>query len=199
MASFTLESENERLKSVNARLKTQLDKLEKVILKGKVREYIFEKLYNGGDINVCSLDGNMTTIPVKYHTTIGDVKSHLEEKCGISKSKCELCFGGARGSSILENHRTLYHYNICVGSTVHMILKVNPNISHITMINDQHDKDINNDKFEEERAKICLLKMREFEEIHGLNSTGQRKGWTGKPSHDTKERPSENVKMSISC
>jgi len=168
---------DEILKKELEEVKKEVAKYKNIILKGKVNDYIFESLYNGGKINVCGLNGVVTKIPVTHLTSVLDVKKALERKKGVPAEKCHLCFGGSRGSSTLENHRSLFYYKICIGSTIHVVMQTEA--SHVSIVNEEHDKEVAFDGYDIHKAEQRLVEKINFQNMYGENPK-PRKGWTGK-------------------
>jgi len=176
-----LNDENLTLKRELEEMKKEVKKYKDILLKGKVKNYVFESLYSGGDINICALNGEITQIPVTHLTNVLEVKKKIEMKKHVPIARCELCFGGSRGSSCLENHRSLFYYNICVGSTLHLILKDETEKTHILIVNDEHNKEMAFDGYDIRKATKRLLEQKNYKNMNSKNPK-LRKGWTGKIS-----------------
>ena len=98
-----------------------------------------------------------------------------------------LCFGGSRGSAILEDHRTLFHYRIPSEATIHMVIESTNKTHKIISENISQEKEKFDDEyFNEYYEKI----LKEKEERRLRLSSVERKGWTGIP-------PTENKKLDI--
>ena len=111
-------------KMATNQLEEENQKLRDILYKGRFDSWVFESLYNGGKIEVCGLGGNCYNVGVNHKTTILDVKKNLRQQINIPNNvKFRLCFGGSRGSAILEDHRTLFHYRVPSGATIHMIME----------------------------------------------------------------------------
>ena len=171
-------------------LEEENQKLRDILYKGKFDSWVFESLYNGGKIEVCGLGGNCYNVCVNHKTIISDVKKKLRELIKMpDEIKFRLCFGGSRGSAILEDHRTLFHYKVPSGATIHMIMESTRETHKIMSQNMTTEKEIFDDEYYNEYYEKVLKEKEErrsrFAETSRL---GQRSGWTG-------VRPDENRKI----
>ena len=173
--------ENQKLKEQNEQLQKRINELEtknikyhKIIFYGRLQGWVFETLYNKGEITVISLTGGRTKIEVAHYTTILDVKTAIFNKIGIPTHQCRLIFGGKQ----LCNHRTLFHYLIPVGATIHMvtILQANANspasmpsaYEESCSLTESQNLEVNTDRWFGDRYVTSLLRKREYEQRYGL-------------------------------
>ena len=99
--------------------------LKKIINTGKINDYIFNGLYKGGNINICNIKGLTFSIQVCYKDTIHTVMDQIKHIKNIPIHKQVLKFG----TTVLESHRTLYHYKIPIEGILYLIInkdKYNP-------------------------------------------------------------------------
>ena len=162
-------------------LEEENKKLKDILYKGRFDTWVFESLYNGGEIDVCGLDGNCSAMKVNHKTTISDVKKNLRQLIKIPKEiKFRLCFGGSRGSAILENHRTLFHYRIPAGATIHVIMESTRETHKIMSQNMATEKEIFDDQYFNNYYEMVLKEKEERRSRFAEPSrSGQRAGWTG--------------------
>ena len=171
-------------------LEEENKKFREILYKGKFDSWVFETLYNGGEIEVCGLDGLCYDINVNHKTTISDVKKKLRELIRIpDELKFRLCFGGSRGSAILEDHRTLFHYRIPSEATIHMIMESKKERHKIISQNMSTEKEIFDDEYYNEYYEKIL---KEREERRLRVSSVERKGWTGIPPTENKKIKNES-------
>ena len=171
-------------------LEEENKKFREILYKGKFDSWVFETLYNGGEIEVCGLDGECFDINVNHKTTISDVKKKLRELIRIpDEIKFRLCFGGSRGSAILEDHRTLFHYRIPSEATIHMIMESKKETHKIISQNMSTEKEIFDDEYYNEYYEKIL---KEKEERRKRVSSVERKGWTGIPPTENKKIKNES-------
>ena len=163
------------LKTVNEQLQKRINELEtknlkykKIIFCGQLKNWVFETLYNTGEVTVVSLTGGRTQIPVAHYTTVLDIKTAIHEKIGIREHQCRLIFG----SKQIMNHRTLFHYLIPVGGTIHMVLNTNPRPALELCLNETQLLERNSDLWYQERYVTSLIRKREYEQRYGfINSS----------------------------
>ncbi|KAK3805795.1 MAG: ubiquitin-related domain-containing protein, partial [Benniella sp.] len=67
-----------------------------------------------------TLTGKKITLYCQSDMTIGSIKTKIQEKEGTPEDQMRLIFAGKQ----LEDERTLGDYNVCHGSTIHMVLKL---------------------------------------------------------------------------
>ena len=159
------------LKTNNEQLQKQINKLEaenlkykKIIFCGQLKNWVFETLYNKGEITVISLTGGRTQIPVAHYTTVLDIKKAIYEKIGIPEHQCRLIFG----SKQIMNHRTLFHYLIPAGGTIHMVMNINTRSTLELCLNEAQLLERNTDLWYQDRFTTNLIRKREYEQIYGL-------------------------------
>jgi len=171
-------------------LEEENKKFRDILYKGRFDTWVFESLYNGGKIDVCGLDGNCCNVKVNHKTIISDVKKHLRQLTNIpDEIKFRLCFGGSRGSAILEDHRTLFHYKIPSGATIHMIMESTNETHTIMSQNMSTEKEIFDDEYYiEYYEKVLKEKEERRSRFAETSQSGQRPGWTG-------VRPNKNKKL----
>ena len=123
----------------------EYNKLKYIINSGKINDHIFKGLYSGGYINIRDIKGTTTLISISYRDTVENLMDKIENKNGMPKYKQILKFGG----TILEYHRTLYHYKIPIGGII--LLVNNNNVYYPYQIDKMSTKilkEINEDHFE---------------------------------------------------
>ena len=171
------------------RLKEENQKFRNILYKGRFDTWVFEGLLNGGVVEVCSLDGTCIPAEVKQYTKISDIKKYLRSVMNIpNDEKFRLCFGGSRGSAILEDHRTLFHYRIPVGATIHMLMERKSSAHEIMSQNMTTEKEIFDDQYYIEYYEKIIKENREQKLRYGLSSReGKRVGWTGIPPNQNKK------------
>ena len=170
-------------------LEEENKKFRDILYKGRFDTWVFESLYNGGKIDVCGLDGKCYDVSVNHKTTILDVKKNLRQKLKIpNQLKFRLCFGGSRGSAILENHRTLFHYRIPSEATIHMIMESTRETHKIMSQNMSTEKEIFDDEYYiEYYEKVLKEKEERRSRFTETSKSGQRPGWTGLPPNENKK------------
>ena len=158
-------------------LKKENQKFKDILFKGRFESWVFETLFDGGEIFVCALDGTLTSIEVKYSTKISDIKKKLAIPDEV---KYRLCFGGRRGSAQLEDHRTLFHYRIPVGSTIHMLMENKHEGHKIISENIDKEKEKFDDQYYIQYYEKEIKEKKEKRLRYGAESrSGKRVGWTG--------------------
>ena len=100
----------------------KLAKYESVIFKGKFRQWVFETLYNGGEVIIVTILGDRFGIPVTLSTTIATIKGAISKEKGIPITQISLISGGVA----LEDYYTLFHYSIPVGAFLFLNLSLYP-------------------------------------------------------------------------
>ena len=96
-----------------------------------------------------------------------------------------LCFGGSRGSAVLEDHRTLFHYRIPVGATIHMLIETKKKGREIVSENFDRLQEKFNDEFYIQHYEEKLKEKKELQMRFGkLSRSGKRAGWTGFQPND---------------
>ena len=100
----------------------KLAKYESVIFKGKFRQWVFETLYNGGEVIIVTMLGDRFGIPVTLSTTIATIREAISKKKRITVSQITLISGGVA----LEDYYTLFHYSIPVGAFLFLNLSLYP-------------------------------------------------------------------------
>jgi len=158
-------------------LQKENKKFKDILFKGRFESWVFESLFTGGLIEVCTLDGVIIPVEVTHRTKISDIKNTLKKKLGI-KDEFRLCFGGSRGSDLLEDNRTLFHYKIPIGAVIHILMETkNPN-RKIHSQNIDLEMDQYYIQYYEKKMKVRKEKKSRFEGVVG---------WTGiPPSTDLK-------------
>ena len=176
-------------KMATNQLEEENQKLRDILYKGRFDSWVFEGLYNGGKIEVCGLGGNCYDVSVNHKTTILDVKKNLRQQLNIPNDvKFRLCFGGSRGSAILEDHRTLFHYRVPSGATIHMIMESTRETHKIMSQNMTREKEIFDDEYYNEYYERVLKDKEERRSRFAETSrSGQRPGWTGLPPNENKK------------
>ena len=162
-------------------LEEENKKFRDILYKGKFDSWVFESLYNSGKIEVCGLGGNCYDVSVNHKTTILDIKKNLRQKLNIPNDvKFRLCFGGSRGSALLEDHRTLFHYRIPSGATIHMIMESTKETHKIMSQNMSTEKEIFDDEYYiEYYEKVLKEKEERRTRFAETSRSGLRTGWTG--------------------
>ena len=162
-------------------LEEENKKFRDILYKGKFDSWVFESLYNSGKIEVCGLGGNCYDVSVNHKTTILDIKKNLRQKLNIpNEVKFRLCFGGSRGSALLEDHRTLFHYRIPSGATIHMIMESTKETHKIMSQNMSTEKEIFDDEYYiEYYEKVLKEKEERRTRFAETSRSGLRTGWTG--------------------
>jgi len=180
MACSKMANELQELSELQ-KLKEENKKFKDILFKGRFDFWVFEGLHEGGTINVCELNGNSIPIDVKHFTKISHIKKMYREKAAVpSEIDFRLCFGGSRGSAILEDHRTLFHYRIPVGATIHMLIETKKESHEIISENFDRLKEKFNDEFYIQHYEEKLKEKRELKmRFGGLSKSGKRAGWTG--------------------
>jgi len=112
----------ETLQRKLAAAEKKLAKYESVIFKGKFRQWVFESLYNGGEVTIVTILGDRFEIPVTLSTTIAIIKEAISKKKNIHVSQITLISGGVA----LEDYYTLFHYSIPVGAFLFLNLSLYP-------------------------------------------------------------------------
>jgi len=100
----------------------KLANYESVIFKGKFRQWVFETLYNGGEVTIVTILGDRFEIPVTLSMTIATIKEVISQKKNIPISQITLISGGIA----LEDYYTLFHYSIPVGAFLFLNLSLYP-------------------------------------------------------------------------
>ena len=92
--------------------------LQQAFLRGRMDEFVFEGLYEGGNITVVTLTGRKFTVQVRYTDNVHDIHEKISASGG-GPILCQiLVFGGRR----LKPYRSIYSYNIPVGATLHLLV-----------------------------------------------------------------------------
>jgi hypothetical protein len=162
-----LETNNEQLQKQINKLKIENLKYKKIIFCGQFKNWVFETLYNTGEITVVSLTGGRTQIPVAHYTTVLDIKKAIHEIIGIQEHQCRLIFG----SKQIMNHRTLFHYLIPAGGTIHMVLNINPRPALELCLNETQLLEKNSDLWYQERHVTNLIRTRGYEQRYGFTNS----------------------------
>ena len=123
----------------------EYNKLKYIINSGKINDYIFKGLYNGGYINVRDIKGTTTLINIAYTDTVKILMDKIVNKNGIPKYQLILKFGNVT----LESHRTLYHYKIPIGGIISLVNNINIYYPYqIDEMSTKILKEVNEDQFE---------------------------------------------------
>jgi len=127
----------------------------KVINTGKLNEYVFESLYDGGEVTVMILTGEKFKVKVKYTSIVADVQEEVQKIAGISTFRQRLIFGGER----LAPHRSLYHYLIPAGGIICLVKDTHPNRTSGPWT-PSNEKDIIDDNYYIDKALSKLITKR---------------------------------------
>ena len=180
---------NPPISSEFLKLQEENKKLKDILYKGRFDSWVFESLYNGGTIDVCGLDGNCITTSVNHYTKISDVKKYIKDIIGIPNDvDFRLCFGGSRGSAILEDHRTLFHYRIPSNATIHMLMEMKKENHEIISQNMTTEKEIFDDQYYIDYYERVVKENKERKlRYSSLSRKGNRNGLTGIPPDQNKK------------
>jgi hypothetical protein len=171
------------------KLQEENQKLKNILYKGRFDTWVFETLFNGGEIEICTLDGNCIPMEVRHSTKISDVKKYIKLILEIpDEIEFRLCFGGSRGSAILEEHRTLFYYRIPVGAAIHMLMEESRGTHQIMSQNMTTEKEIFDDLYYLEYYEKVIKESNERKKRYSSSSRkGKRVGWTGIPPDQNKK------------
>jgi len=148
-----LQKDHEKLVESNKRL-------EKAFYTGKINNFIFEGLYEGGQVMVVTLTGKNIPINVRYSDKVEDVQQRIYEQEGIPIFNQRLIFGG----KCLKPHRSLYNYKIPIGGTLHLVMNMHPPLRPWVP---KDPKEIADDQYYIDEAVRKLIEKRQFEKKYG--------------------------------
>ena len=126
---------------------------DKTLFDNKIRNESFLEffLYDGYEIFVKTLTGNVYTIYVDKKMTAKDLKKEIEKRTDFPVNIQILVYGG----KILEDNRTLNDYEIYYERTVHLVLNLRNKENYKEEKKNELQKNVN--KIEEEKNIINLF------------------------------------------
>ena len=145
-----------RFQQIQAEL-ASLKKVKDAAFRGKFSEWVFKSLHEGGEITIQTLTGKKIKIHVSTRTTVLNVKHSLMKQEGVPVQNSRLIFGGQQ----MMNHRTLFHYRVPVGATVHLVVNLDPRL--VISNKRQEEKDCHDDDYWINYYWKKLLNQRLFE------------------------------------
>ena len=143
------------------KMEVKIKKMEKILFRGLHKEWVFHTLYEGGNITINNIRGDGIAIAVDHKDTIADIKNKLftilQKPVGYLYS----------GSVLLENHQSLFHYLIPIGSTLSHV-PVEGLVPELPTLQQRLEQHI--DQFYQNEFTRKILKQKQYEQRYGLSS-----------------------------
>ena len=146
---------------LNKKLQLERTKLEEAFFTGRTDEFIFEGLYEGGQITVTTLTGGKIPVNVRYTDNVQNIQEKIFKAQGIPVLNQRIIFGGKR----LKPHRSIYNYKIPVGGTLHLVMDMSPNQRPWCP---SDPKEIADDQYYIDEAVRKLIERRQFKATYGF-------------------------------
>ena len=158
------------LKEENQQLKKDNEELRNILLNGKADLWRFEQFEHANpEIIIRTLTGGKIPISINRSYTVMDIKKALERERGIPATMQRLIFGRTQ----LLNHRSLLHYKITNGSTIHFVSKIGrPDVEKTHNVDERRNIALDNFEYQELRRKQTQKTQQEayFQNIGRNNS-----------------------------
>jgi len=137
--------------------------MKKILFTGLHKEWVFHTLYEGGKITIKTIKGDGFTIDADYTDTIADLKVRVG--VALKRPAGQLY----SGSLLLDDHRTLFHYLIPIGSTLQHVTRGAEGLAPMLPTTQQRlDQHI--DQFWRDEYVRKIIAQKQYEQRYGLSS-----------------------------
>lgn len=131
-----------------------------------LHQFVFDSLVSGATVTVADLTGKAVEITVDHQTTVAELKQKLEvARDQQLESQALLTFAGKD----MEDHRTLFHYLVPGGGTIHLVTNQPSSVCiPLRPLSEKKCKEQNEDKFEIDKYIKKRAMRTQYEQKYGL-------------------------------